>query len=135
MKLNPEGLNTIRNQVNAAFVATVQEFAATCQEHITDERWDWPRPPSPRDIVDTGRLRDSQSQPFYEAKSTGLQATIRWNPVDPETGEGYAYKVWAGEVVNGQIRPGRPWTETAIEEMGNRGFGGVFEREAKRFVG
>ena len=28
-------------------------------KEISDEKWDWPRDPSPRDIVDTGNLRRS----------------------------------------------------------------------------
>lgn len=134
MKIYPQAITRVTNQVNAAFVATVQEFANTCQEHITDDRWEWPRGQSPRDIVDTGRLRDSQTQPFYRSIPSGLQARITWNPINPDTGEAYAYKVYAGEVVNGQINPGRPWVDSALEEMGNQGFGGVFEREAKRFL-
>lgn len=135
MKLNQQALTRVTNQVNAAFVATVQEFASTCQEHIVDERWEWPRGQSPRDIVDTGRLRDSQTQPFYQSIPKGLQATIRWDPINPNTGESYAYKVYAGEVVNGLVLPGRPWVDSALEEMGGQGFGVVFEQEAKRFVG
>ena len=141
MKLNPQALTKITNQVNAAFVATVQEFAAECRNQITSEKWDWPRETersngkfvtSPRSIVDTGLLRDSQTQPLYRETEAGLQAEIRWNPIG-EDGP-YAAKVHNGEVVNGQVRPARPWVESALEEMGNGGFGRVFEREANRFV-
>lgn len=135
MKLNPQALTKITNQVNAAFVATVQEFAAECQEQITTDKWDWPRGESPRDIVDTGLLRDSQTQPIYESTGSGLRARIQWDPVDANTGKHYALSVHNGEVVGGQVRPGRPWAETALQEMGGVGFGRVFERESKRFVG
>lgn len=52
-----------------AFHYVVNEFAQTTTEMIDAEMWEWPRPTirstgqiatSPRDIVDTGHLRDSQ---------------------------------------------------------------------------
>jgi hypothetical protein len=53
-----------------AFEQMSQEFGDKCQEAIEDEIWDWPRDTkrkngdvvgSPRDIVDTGKLKDSYS--------------------------------------------------------------------------
>lgn len=140
MKLDPQALIRLTNQVNAAFVATVQGFANTCQEHITDERWDWPRETvrsdgsivgSPRDAVDTGRLRDSQTQPFYQSTSAGLKATITWAPVG-EDGKEYALAVHNGEVDGGVVKPGRPWTETALEAVD---VGKTFTQECQRFLG
>ena len=54
----------------SAFNEMSQEFGDKCQEAIDDEIWDWPRDTkrkngdvvgSPRDIVDTGKLKDSYS--------------------------------------------------------------------------
>ena len=53
-----------------AFEEMSQEFGDKCQEAIEDEIWDWPRDTkrkngdvvgSPRNIVDTGKLKDSYS--------------------------------------------------------------------------
>jgi len=48
--------------------AAKEALAETClvmgrsfTESISDPKWAWPREPSPRDIVDTGALRASQS--------------------------------------------------------------------------
>ncbi|MGA1433128.1 MAG: hypothetical protein ACO32T_05050 [Candidatus Nanopelagicaceae bacterium] len=55
-----------------AFLEMSEGFGETCQSNISDTRWQWPRTTvrksgavvdSPRDIVDTGELRNS-----YEVK-------------------------------------------------------------------
>jgi hypothetical protein len=55
----------------SAFDLFSDRFGHECQQNLEDERWDWPRltirsdgsvATSPRDIVDTGNLRDSYSK-------------------------------------------------------------------------
>lgn len=97
-------------------VATA-EFAAIAEEEIEAEQWRWPRETirsggfvvgEPRDIVDTGALRDS--------------VMIAINPGNPlETAVGYAVD-YAPDVHEGQYKgrfylPGRPWLETAEQRF------------------
>lgn len=76
-------------------------------EEISAVKWDFPTPPQVRDIVDTGRLRASQTR---EQQSDG-SVTFTW-PVE------YATEVHEGGVgLNGQRFPGRPWTKAPLEEL------------------
>ena len=69
-------------------------------------KWAYPTPPQVRDIVDTGRLRASQTRQDVE---DGVVFT--W-PVD------YAQQVHDGgiSVRTRQPFPGRPWTKLPLEE-------------------
>ena len=67
-----------------------------------------------QDIVDTGRLRDSQSLTWT---NQGALATFEWNPVDPDTGEAYAASVYKGFFAYDNpsaFVPGRKWPEKAV---------------------
>lgn len=66
MKINAAKLN---RAIQKGFQQTVEDFAAQCTEEIESEKWQWDGitfrsngqvVSSPRDIVDTGELRDSQ---------------------------------------------------------------------------
>lgn len=74
-------------------------------EELSDPKWAWPTAPSPRDIVDSGRLRASMqrvSRPGSEVFS--------W-PVE------YAAQVHEGAVMtNGRSLPARPWTREPLKE-------------------
>lgn len=74
-------------------------------EELSDAKWEWPTEPSPRDIVDSGRLRGSmqrQSGPGREEFS--------WPTA-------YAAQVHEGaSLTNGQRLPGRPWTRQPLQE-------------------
>jgi len=75
-------------------------------EEISAVKWDYPTPPKVRDIVDTGRLRASQTR-VQQADNT---IEFSW-PVE------YAQQVHEGGVgFNGQRFPGRPWTKFPLEE-------------------
>lgn len=75
-------------------------------EEISSVKWDFPTPPTVRDIVDTGRLRASQTR---SVNSDG-SVTFTW-PVE------YAGEVHEGGVSTTGLRfPGRPWTKTPLEE-------------------
>jgi hypothetical protein len=80
---------------------------------ISDEKWEWPRDPSPRDIVDTGNLRRS------------LRITRGLNPNQLETyfdwTAPYASVVHDGAVFrstdaegNARSMPARPWTRPVL---------------------
>jgi hypothetical protein len=69
-----------------------------------------------QDIVDTGRLRDSQKLK-YEGST---QATFTWDPVDPETKEHYASGVYYGFFAYKNPRnyvPGRQWDKKALQRF------------------
>jgi len=69
-------------------------------------KWEYPPPPPVRDIVDTGRLRASQTRTVNSDGSV----TFTW-PVE------YAAEVHEGGVaISGQRFPGRPWTKAPLKE-------------------
>lgn len=73
---------------------------------ISAVKWSYPTPPKVRDIVDTGRLRASQTRVLNSDGSV----TFTW-PVE------YAQQVHEGGVSTTGLRfPGRPWTKAPLEE-------------------
>ncbi|MEP0873615.1 hypothetical protein NDA01_28045 [Trichocoleus desertorum AS-A10] len=113
IKLN---LGKLNEAIAESFEATVDAYAEQCQVEITSDKWDWPRTThrqngeivnSPRSIVDTGELRDSQQEPEYLDDNT---AVIEWTAP-------HALEVHNGIVENGILKPSRPWTETALQEI------------------
>ena len=76
-------------------------------EEISRADWSWPRSPSPRDLVDTGQLRASQTR---QVEPDGA-VEFTW-PVE------YAQQVHDGYTArNGTRFPGRPWTKRPLEEL------------------
>ena len=77
-------------------------------EEISAVKWEYPTPPKIRDIVDTGRLRASQTRSVDAEGET----TFTW-PVE------YAQQVHDGGVSTRTRRPfpGRPWTRQPLEEV------------------
>jgi len=75
-------------------------------EEISLAKWAYPTPPQVRDIVDTGRLRASQTR-----TETPDGVVFNW-PVD------YAEQVHEGGVSTRtrQPFPGRPWTKAPLEQ-------------------
>jgi hypothetical protein len=89
-------------------------------EEISTVKWSFPTPPQVRDIVDTGRLRASQTRTVNADGSI----TFTW-PVE------YATQVHEGGVsLTGLRFPGRPWTKAPLEEAASQF--DVFLREALR---
>lgn len=75
-------------------------------EEISATKWPYPTPPQVRDIVDTGRLRASQTRVVNPDGSV----TFSW-PTE------YAAQVHEGGVSPAGLRfPGRPWTKAPLEE-------------------
>jgi hypothetical protein len=96
--------------VQEAVQAATKRLSEVLDVQFTNEisavKWDYPTPPSVRDIVDTGRLRASQTRTINPDGSV----TFTW-PVE------YATQVHEGGVgLNGQRFPGRPWTRTPLAE-------------------
>lgn len=78
------------------------------REEITSSKWQYPTAPQLRDIVDSGRLRDSQ-----RVTVTPENAIIAEWPVP------YATEVHeGGTTLDGRRFPGRPWTRAPLTETG-----------------
>jgi hypothetical protein len=79
-------------------------------EEISSTKWPYPTPPKVRDIVETGRLRASQTRSVNADGSV----TFTW-PVD------YAQQVHEGGVaITGMRFPGRPWTKAPLGEASEK---------------
>ena len=103
-----------KRQLNKALEAATQTAVrqlgtwldARFTQEISAVKWDYPTPPQLRDIVDTGRLRASQTRTVNADGSV----TFTW-PTE------YATQVHEGGVSTEGLRfPGRPWTKAPLEE-------------------
>lgn len=90
-------------------------------EEISTVKWSYPTPPQLRDIVDTGRLRASQTR-----TPNGTDVTFTW-PVE------YATQIHEGGVSteSGRAFPGRPWTKLPLDEAQSK-FGEFLDQEMRR---
>lgn len=100
----------LSSQVQGAVDKAVNQLSTWLDTRFTQEisavKWDYPTPPKVRDIVDTGRLRASQTRVVNPDGSV----TFTW-PVE------YAQQVHEGGVSTQGLRfPGRPWTKAPLEE-------------------
>ena len=94
----------LRRAAQEAFRDTALILAGQLTQSISDPAWNWPNEPSPRDIVDTGRLRSSQT-----LEIGNMQAEFAW-PVE------YAEYVHEGVALsNGTVLPARPWIDRTVE--------------------
>ena len=97
--------------IDAAAAQAVAKLGTWLDTRFTEEisavKWPYPTPPQVRDIVDTGRLRASQTRTVNPDGSV----TFTW-PVE------YANQVHEGGVSTEtrQPFPGRPWTKAPLEE-------------------
>lgn len=126
-KLNPAGIAKLNGVIDKAFKATVEAYGDECKAAIESPIWEWDGITlrkngeivgSPRSIVDTGELRDSQQDPVYDGNS----ATIEWTA-------DHAASVWTGLDGNGNPMPARPWTDEATR---NTDFEGIMGEVLKR---
>lgn len=96
----------LQEAVNTATKQLGEWLDARFTQEISSVKWDYPTPPKVRDIVDTGRLRASQTRTVNADGSV----TFTW-PVE------YATQVHEGGVsLNGERFPGRPWTRDPLAE-------------------
>ena len=99
----------IPNQLAEPFYQANELLGRAFTKEITSNKWDWNAPPSPRDIVDNGQLRDS-----YQAK----RGREGGDPIfDHSWPVEYAMAVHEGAVFdNGMIHPQRPWTRDPLRD-------------------
>lgn len=84
----------------------VNRLSAEYTAEISADKWEW-NDGRTRDIVDTGRLRASQTV----RKVSDTEFEFNW-PVE------YATQVHEGtKLKNGGEWPARPWTKTALENL------------------
>lgn len=96
--------------IDAATKKAVNKLSLWLDQRFTEEisavKWPYPTPPQVRDIVDTGRLRASQTRTVNGDGSVSFS----W-PVE------YAAEVHEGGVsLEGLRFPGRPWTKAPLAE-------------------
>jgi len=114
----------LTNQANEAVSVAMRQLGTWLDQRFTEEisavKWQYPTPPQVRDIVDTGRLRASQTR-----QETPEGVIFTW-PVD------YAQQVHDGGVSTRtrQPFPGRPWTKAPMEQAEEKF--GEFLRNAMR---
>lgn len=101
----------LSKDIEAATQTAIRQLSQWLDTRFTEEistaKWSYPTPPKVRDIVDTGRLRASQTRVLNADGSV----TFTW-PVE------YATQVHEGGVST-QTRqpfPGRPWTKAPLEQ-------------------
>ena len=98
------------DQANLAVAVAIKQLGTWLDQRFTEEissvKWEYPTPPEVRDIVDTGRLRATQTR-----QDTPEGVIFTW-PVE------YAQQVHDGGVStrNRQPFPGRPWTKAPLEQ-------------------
>lgn len=112
----PLNLTELKKIINKAFRQTVDEFVVELRRQLETVKWEWDGTitvrrsgqvvVSPRDIVDTGKLRDSlmviENNPkFYDLIYDTIYAEL--------VHEGYTTS-------SGKQKPARPWVETAVRE-------------------
>jgi hypothetical protein len=102
MTLKLKSLSSIYSAVNTAWYQTVEDIDAAMTLAIEDPRYSWPRGESPRDIVDTHALAESQ-----HVDRVGTAAKFSWGDSQVD----YAIAVHEGE----ENKPARRWTREAIK--------------------
>lgn len=107
----PIDRDAILRAAEAAFRDTGFAAGRQFSKAITSNIWAWPNGESPRDVVDTGRLRSSQTEEYKGLQADGtFRFEFNW-PVD------YAAPVHQGAVFrNGSSMPARPWTRVALQQ-------------------
>lgn len=107
-KLN---LSAFDRAVAKSTQALVNRLSAQYTAEISADKWDWTDGKT-RDIVDTGRLRASQT--VRRISDTAFECS--W-PVE------YAIEVHEGaKLKNGRVWPARPWTKTALQTFDARSY-------------
>lgn len=101
----------IERAVAKATQALTNRMSAEYTSEISSSKWEWVDGQM-RDIVDTGRLRASQTV----RQVSPTQYEVSW-PVE------YATQVHEGAKLKGGGEwPARPWTETALENVNAKSF-------------
>ena len=117
VRIHKKAIAKLKDTTKESFGDTIAALDEELEKVIEDPNAFADRGFKDWDIVDTGRLRDSQ----VVSVSSNAEITTafwRWNPIDPETKRHYAGDVFAGFVsFSGNWIPGRNWPERAVERL------------------
>jgi hypothetical protein len=105
----------LREVVSEAWGRFSAHVDSELTRHITEPKWPWPRGENPRDIVDTGDLRASQTMAINPRP--GVMVTkYRWSvPYAPAVHDGAVFKATDAEG-NPKTLTARPWTREVIKD-------------------
>ena len=105
----------LREVVTEAWERFSAHVDSELTRHITEPKWDWLRGESPRDIVDTGDLRDSQTMTI-DARPGVMVTKYRWSvPWAPAVHDGAVFKATDAEG-NPKTMTARPWSREVIKD-------------------
>jgi hypothetical protein len=105
----------LREVVTEAWERFSAHVDSELTRHITEPKWDWPRGESPRDIVDTGDLRASQTMAI-DSRPGVMVTKFRWTaPYAPAVHDGAVFKATDAEG-NPRTMPARPWTRELLKD-------------------
>lgn len=91
--------------VEAALLELERWFLVETRREIETSKWPFATPPRVRDIVDTGRLRDSVvvtrtvTGGFSVTWNVDYATSVHEGGVDPETGARYEGRPWTRDVI------------------------------------
>lgn len=103
----------VNDALNEAWDDLSAYMARRFTAEITAEKWDWPRDPSPRDIVDTGNLRKSL-RVERGADQDQLETYFNWTaPYAASVHDGAVFKSVDSEG-NARTATARPWTRPVL---------------------
>ena len=109
-------INRILAAVDGAWAEEMREVEGAMVEAIDSPRYEWPNQTirangevvsSPRNIVDSGRMRDSQ----YKNTITSAETEFGWSEDDPELNHNGGMNSYNG---HRYYHTPRPWTQHAI---------------------
>lgn len=108
--------NQAEQLIERAFVQVADQFQAEQLAQLEAEKWAWPRETkrksgqtvgSPRDIIDTGELKNSLSLYYLTPTS-----------VEYQYASDHAMLVHQGATLStGTVIPARPWVDAAADEL------------------
>jgi hypothetical protein len=100
----------LREVVGEAWERFSAHVDSELTRHITEPKWDWPRGESPRDIVDTNDLRNSQRMEI-DPRPGVMITKYRYEGAKhaPAVHDGAVFKATDSEG-NPRTMPARPWT-------------------------
>ena len=105
----------LREVVSEAWGRFSAHVDSELTRHVTEPKWDWPRGESPRDILDSNDLRNSQTMAI-DPRPGVMVTKYQW-------GVGYAPAVHDGAVFkatdaegNPRTMTARPWTREVIKD-------------------
>jgi hypothetical protein len=105
----------LREVVSEAWGRFSAHVDSELTRHITEPKWNWPRGESPRDIVDTGDLRASQTMTI-DARPGVMVTKYRWSvPWAPAVHDGAVFKATDAEG-NPKTMTARPWSREVIKD-------------------